>query len=39
VQELEKEAEEKYMRQEGFSEEKTEEVLNQDSDPIITGVY
>ncbi|CAL5224317.1 g6984 [Coccomyxa viridis] len=35
----EKEDEEEYMRKEGFSEEKVDDLLNQDSDPIVTGVY
>ena len=39
VQKNEKESEEEYMRKEGFSKEKVEELLAQDSDPIVTGVY
>lgn len=39
AQKNEKEDEEEYMRKEGFSEEKVDDLLNQDSDPIVTGVY
>ena len=39
VQKNELETEEKYLRQEGFSEEKVEKFVAQDKDPIITGVY
>jgi hypothetical protein len=39
VQKNELETEEKYLRQEGFSEEKVAQFVAQDKDPIITGVY
>ena len=39
VQKNELETEEDYLHKEGFSEDKVEQFVSQDKDPIITGVY
>ena len=39
MQENELQTEEDYLRKEGFSEDHVEQVVAQDKDPIITGVY